>query len=172
MKRRSIILAICCMLSLLILSACSHSAQSQTQSPGDLEATAEETSSGGILLQKNLIVRYPLADSEIEEIARQSQFLQDAGIEDMTEETADVLAEYFVRCHRLDIPKPSSDIVDARHEIVPTGQESLMPNLEYWILTLSDGTEYWLSGFSVKSFSVNFVHRDGPDGELLYGFYR
>ena len=169
MKKRSIILIICFVLSLL-LSACSHSAQSQTQSSGDPEDTAEETSSGAILLQKNLLVRYPLADSEREEIARQSQFLQDAGIEDMTEETADVLAEYFVRCHRLEIPKPSSDVVGARHEILPADEGDLF-SMEEWILTLSDGTEYWLWGTTVEAFAVRFIFRDGPDGEILYGFY-
>ena len=85
MKRLSVLLTICCILS-LFLSACSDPEQSQTQSSSYMETTENNASNRAILMQYNFIVQEPLAGSEPEDVARQSRFLQDAGIEGMTAE--------------------------------------------------------------------------------------
>lgn len=119
-------------------------------------------------------VRAPLSDSETEEIAIQSQFLQDAGIEGMTKSTADELAEYFVRCHRVDPAESDATIVDGRYEKLPTEDRGIHPG--YWILTSSNGTDYWFYGLTQDAydnpFFVIFVYRDKADGKILYGSYK
>ncbi|MBR6861314.1 MAG: hypothetical protein IKM73_08345 [Acidaminococcaceae bacterium] len=139
-----------------------------------METTENNASNRAILMQYNFIVQEPLAGSEPEDVARQSRFLQDAGIEGMTAETADTLADYFVRCQRLFLNEPSSNIADARHETGSSQYNGLYKlKWDYWILTASNGTEYWFSGTTVdSSFYVHFIFRDSPEGEILYGYYR
>lgn len=175
MKKTLVIMTMCCAVSLLFLSACSRADQNLPQSTKSIEATKETSQNDVIVMQQNILVQYPLADSEEKNIEQQSQFLQDAGIEDMTKETADELAEYFVRCQRLELTDSPASIQNARHEIrqqTDAEREAQIPNWEYWILTLSDGTEYWLMGFTNESFKVSFVFRDAPDGEILFGYKR
>ena len=171
MKRKTCIFILCCMVMLLLLSACSNPEQPQAQSTNNPETTAYWNNYS--LFERTILVDDTPTESEEAEIARQSQFLQDAGIEEMNEKTANVLAGYFVRCHRIDPAEEKTSIVNARYEKykkviytdyrVPWG---------HWILTSSNGTEYWLWGFSDYSFQVIFVHRDSVEGEILYGYYR
>ena len=172
MKRTTCIFILCCMVMLLHLSACSNPEQPQAQSTNNLETTAYWNNYN--LLERTILVNDTPTDSEEAEIARQSQFLQDTGIEEMNEKTANELAEYFVRCHRIDPTEEKTNIVNARYEKDKRSTyytESRRPS-GYWILTSSNGTEYWLWGFSDYSFHVIFVIRDSPEGEILYGFYK
>ncbi len=171
MKRISSVLAVCCTLLLLHFSACSNQGQGQPQSSNNLETTQGEAANDNNIVQNNYVTQAELSDSEKEDIVRQSKCLQDAGIEGMTAKTADELAEYFIRCQRLDQTERPTTILKARHEICRTDSK-YPPHWEYWVLTSSNGTEYWLEGFTHESFDVIFVCRDGPDGEILYGYYR
>lgn len=172
MKKTITVLAVCGILVVLFLSACSSPEQSQSPSSNNLETTEEGPAKNRNIMQYNEIVRWPLAGSEPEEIREQSRLLQDAEIEGMTAETADLLAEYFIRCQRIDIEEPKSSIVNARHEMVEYQHKSgYRSDWEYWILTASSGTEYWLMGFTDDSFYVSFIFRDSPEGEILYGYY-
>ena len=100
MKRKTCIFILCCMVMLLHLSACSNPEQPQAQSTNNPETTAYWNNYS--LFERTILVDNTPTESEEAEIARQSQFLQDAGIEEMNEKTANVLAGYFVRCHRID----------------------------------------------------------------------
>ena len=125
-------------------------------------------------MKRMMLVRAPLSDSETEEIAIQSQFLQDAGIEGMAKSTADELAEYFVRCHRVDPAESEATIAGGRYEKLPTKERGV--HWGFWILTSSNGTDYWFYGFSEDTFDnrfyVIFVSRDRPYGGTLYGSYK
>ncbi len=173
MKKTITVLAVCGILVVLFLSACSSPEQSQSPSSNNLETTEEGPAKNRNIMQYNEIVRWPLAGSEPEEIREQSRLLQDAEIEGMTAETADLLAEYFIRCQRIDIEEPKSSIVNARHETGSSQYNGLYKlKWDYWILTASNGTEYWFSGTTVdSSFYVHFIFRDSPEGEILYGYY-
>ena len=172
MKKMIIALAGCCILSLLFLAACSSPEQSQTQGSDNSETIEEDPSYGRIIMQNNAIVGAPLTGSEPEEIRAQSRFLQEGGFEGMTAEAADVLADLFVRCQRLDPREPKSNIVNARYEVSwITFENGDRSKHEHWILTASSGTEYWFRVYTDNSFSVRFIHRDSPDGEILYGYF-
>lgn len=172
MKRIMHALAVCCILSLLFLAACSSPEQSQTQGSDTLETTEEGPSYGRIIMQNNAIIGYPLTGSEPEEIREQSRFLQKGGFEGMTEEAADVLADLFIRCQRLDEQISKSNIVNARYEVYwNTYENGDMSKYEYWILTASSGTEYWFRVYTDVNFVVRFIYRDSPEGEILYGYF-
>ena len=125
MKRKCVILIMCCMVMLLHLSACSNPEQPQAQSTNNLETTAYWNNYN--LIERTILINETPTDSEEAEIARQSQFLQDAGIEEMNEKTAKELAEYFVRCHRIDPTEEKTNIVNARYE--KTNDQLIIQNL-------------------------------------------
>ena len=172
MKKMIIALAGCCILSLLFLAACSSPEQSQTQGSDNSETIEEDPSYGRIIMQNNAIVGAPLTGSEPEEIRAQSRFLQEGGFEGMTAEAADVLADLFIRCQRLDEQISKSNIVNARYEVYwNTYENGDMSKYEYWILTASSGTEYWFRVYTDVNFVVRFIYRDSPEGEILYGYF-
>ena len=176
MKRKYIILIACCTISLLFFSLCSNQGQSRPRSSSDWVTAEKETADRNNIMQNNTITRSALSDSEIEEITKQSRFLQDAEIEGMTAKTADELAEYFVRCQRLEGAEQQANILNARREKIKDKWSDYIgayrTTWQDWVLTSSNGTEYWLWGSTDVSFHVSFVHRDGPNGEILYGYYR
>ena len=115
-------------------------------------------------------VELPLTDAEANEIQIQSGILQALEIPELQPQTADLLAEYYVRCQRLEQAEEPVSILTARYE--NTSGPFSENGWEYWIVTSSSGVEYWFSGFTnQQTFSILFIHRDGKDGAYLYGYY-
>ena len=88
----------------------------------------------------------------------------------LTKSTADELAEYFVRCHRVDPAESEATIAGGRYEKLPTKERGV--HWGFWILTSSNGTDYWFYGLTRDTFDnpfhVLFVDRDRPYGGTLY----
>ena len=107
-----------------------------------------------------------LTEEERAEIQVESQFLQESYGETISGKTADTLAEYFVRCLRIETEDSPKKILQARYEA------SEQNRWEYWILTSSAGIEYWLEGYTIKNaFDVYFVYRGSREGECIYGVF-
>lgn len=161
----------------LLLIACSKPSSSTgevktNESTQYNNANSEEANEALKQSHNNIIIEEPLSEAEMLEVNRQSQILQKANIEDMDEKTADTLANYFVRCERLENTGSKANILSAKHDIEPRKPWTTNGTWEYWVITSDTGTEYWLAGFNNGSFVVNFIYRDSLDGDLLYGYYQ
>ena len=169
---RSLAICISC---ILLLAACSKPGSTETESSRKYDASAEEAEIHQKQLQNNEVIEEPLSEAEKLERSKQSQILQNGEFGDISEKTADTLADYFVRCQRLENPEGAACIRAARHEEEPRKPWTTHGTWEYWILTADTGTEYWLAGFTNSAsdaFDVYFIYRDTLDGELLYGYYQ
>ena len=172
MKQVTCMLALCFCMFALFFSACSNPTQNHITS-SDIPVIPEETMSNEQKFRYNILTtKSELSELEKKEIEEQSQLLQDMEIAEITAEIADKLAEYFVRCQRLEKADDSASIVTARHEIFQPESPNDHFTTEYWILTSSTGTEYWLMGYTHQSFRADAIFRDTPDGEVLYGIIR
>ena len=167
-----IFLAIC-ITCIMLISACSKPGSKTNEHPCYSDVSSEEEDKNIKQTTKNEIIEEPLSESEKLEVSKQSLFLQNAEIEKMNEKTADSLAEYFIRCQRLEISDATARIITARYDAEPRKPWTTNRTWEYWVLSTDAGTDYWLVGFtSHNAFNVYFIYRGTLDGELLYGYYQ
>lgn len=166
MKRRTIIvLSLCAVLVCAVLAVIlvQKRAVNLSSVPNNDTAGRERTSSE---LENSIKTSSPLSDEEHETIRQQSSLLRELSEVPMSEETADHVAEAFVRCIRLEDAAEQPHVDSVKYE------RSTESSWEFWVVSSSSGVQYWMWGFTHNgSFSVIFVNKENPDGELLLGHY-